>query len=245
MDKSELLPHVFAVLRREPQTHLNAVEYQVRRSVEGYERPDALHVQEVVWDLLVQGVLAPGKNSLNLNLPFFYVTPYGRECLESGSILLHDPQGYLSRLREGIGGPLDETLATYVRESQRAFLAGAYAGAIALLGIAAQRCLDLLEAAWPTGAAQGPSPRGGGLSGSGRAVLAEQLLQLDLPDAQRVELEHRLDELFVLIGHSRDPQGHPTVPPADRATVQAHLLLFPPAYQAAHRLIALAAQRSK
>jgi len=232
MDKSELRPHVFDVLRHEPQTHLNAVEYQVRRSVEGYERPDALYVQEIVWELLVQGVLAPGKNSLNLNLPFFHVTPYGRECLESGSILLHDRNGYLARLREGIGEPLDETIDLYVRESQRAFLAGSHAGSIALLGSAAERCLDLLPAACRN-------------DGAERAAVAACLHALDLPDAHRDDLERRLDELFALIAHSRTVQGRPRIPPTDRATAQAHLLLFPPACQAVYRMRALAAQRSK
>jgi hypothetical protein len=231
MDKSELLPHVFDVLRREPQTHLNAVEYQVRRSVEDYERPDALHVQEIVWDLLVQGVLAPGKNSLNLHLPFIHVTPYGRECLESGSILLHDPQGYLARLRDGVDGPLDETVAAYARESQHAFLTGSPSGAIALLGSAAQRCLDLLRDAC------GEPP-------ADRAAVSTCLRSLNLSDAQRDDLEKRLEELFVLMGHSRDAQGRPIVPPGDRDTAQAHLLLFPSACHAVYRVLRLANQMS-
>lgn len=231
MDKSELLPHVFEVLRREPQTHLNAVEYQVRRSVEGYERPDALHVQEIVWDLLVQGVLAPGKNSLNLNLPFFHVTPYGRECLESGTILLHDRDGYLAHVREGIGEPLDEAIAAYVRESQRAFVSGSHAGAIALLAVAAERCLELL-----------PDPCHA--DRPDRSGIAACLRALSVPDAQRDDLERRIDELFVLIAHGRSPEGRPVVPPADRDTAQARLMLFPAACQAVYRLRRLAAQRS-
>ena len=91
---------VFAVLRKTPQTHFRAIENDLRKQVEGYERHDILALNEVLWTLLVQGVLAPGKNSLNPDLPFVHVTEYGARCLESEEILAHDPEGYVRRIEE-------------------------------------------------------------------------------------------------------------------------------------------------
>ena len=95
MDKTTLRMTVLELLKKTPQTHFHAIENDVRRLDDTYERQDVLLLQEVLWELLVQGILAPGKNSLNLNLPFVHVTSYGAQCLEDGRILAHDPDGYL------------------------------------------------------------------------------------------------------------------------------------------------------
>ena len=110
MDKASLRPLVLDILRKTPQTHLHAIETEIRRQTEDYERHDALVLQEIVWDHLVHGVLAPGKNSLNLNLPFVHVTEFGTACLESGEALVHDPDvhGDGARFPERFAGVADQ-----------------------------------------------------------------------------------------------------------------------------------------
>lgn len=39
----------------------------------------AFHVTEVFWQLLIEGIVAPGMNSSNQNLPWFHVTEYGKK----------------------------------------------------------------------------------------------------------------------------------------------------------------------
>ncbi|MCK5248125.1 hypothetical protein KAR02_14570, partial [Candidatus Bipolaricaulota bacterium] len=95
MDKATLRPYVFEILKKTQQTHFHAIENDLRKVVESYERHDVLTLQEILWELLVQGVLAPGKNSLNLNLPFVHLTEYGSQCIEDGRILAHDPDRYV------------------------------------------------------------------------------------------------------------------------------------------------------
>jgi hypothetical protein len=62
-------------------------------------RPLMFLAQEVFWQMVVEGILAPGMDSHNLNLPWFHVTKHGREVLASSEPQPYDPTGYLARLR--------------------------------------------------------------------------------------------------------------------------------------------------
>jgi hypothetical protein len=235
MEKEELRPLVLHVLRRESQTHFNAIEHQVKALAPAYGRQDALRLQEVLWELLLQGVLAPGKNSSNLHLPFLHVTEYGARCLEEDSLLLHDPDGYLARLEGRLGRPLDPVLLSYVRESVESFLCGRYLGALVTLGLAGERLLDLLVDALAKGIAdrreRGALKRG--VNGAGRSVerrfdvLRIYLERLSLPRALAEGLRIDLPGLVALSRHSRDEEGLPIERPSDRETAHASLLSFP------------------
>lgn len=137
MDKTAVRPLVFDALRRTPQTHLHAIDNEVRQKAENYERGDSLLVQEVVWELLVQGVLAPGKNSLNLHLPFVHVTDYGQRCLEEGWIVAHDPDGYAARLRAETRGAISNAVLESARDALLAFHHGLFRASAVLLSRAA------------------------------------------------------------------------------------------------------------
>lgn len=93
---------------------------------------------EVMWQLLAQGVITPGFDSANLSLPFFRVTDYGQKVLESGRFIPHDPTGYLDELR-AMGGVIttDVTIA-YVEEALRCFTSGCHLASVLLLGVAAE-----------------------------------------------------------------------------------------------------------
>ena len=55
--------------------------------------PDALMfaVHEVFWQLVVDGIVAPGLNPSNPNMPWFHVTGYGRHVLDHGEYQPYDP----------------------------------------------------------------------------------------------------------------------------------------------------------
>src|SRR5689334_19133533 len=79
--------------------------------------------EEVFWRLMVEGIIAPGMNSSNLKLPFFHVTTYGREVLQSGPGNPHDSAGYLKRLHEKVS-QTDPTVVAYLGESLNSFRHG-------------------------------------------------------------------------------------------------------------------------
>ena len=41
-------------------------------------------LQDVFWEFIIQGIIAPGSNLSNPNLPWFHITDYGRKVLDSG-----------------------------------------------------------------------------------------------------------------------------------------------------------------
>src|SRR5580700_7440236 len=51
-------------------------------------------IMEVVWSLIIQGVLIPGLNDSNQGWPFLRLTEYGRRCIQEDRVLPHDPDGY-------------------------------------------------------------------------------------------------------------------------------------------------------
>ncbi len=245
MDKAELRPLVLEVLRRDGQTHLHAIDHQIRRVAPEYERHEILKVQEILWELLQQGILAPGKNSLNLNLPFVHVTEYGARCLEEDALVLHDPDGYLERLEQHIDSPLDDVVRESVRESLLAFLAGRYIAAVVMLGVAAERCLDLLVAAYAKAIVDQTRREAfeGALNGAARSikrrfdVLRDELLSLSLPTELLDDLDVQMSGLINIIRNARDDAGHPTVRAIDRDTAHANLLLFPQICKRIYQLI--------
>ncbi len=121
MEKTQLRPLVLDVLRRQPETQFVNVENEIRSIAPDYQSYDALKLHDIFWELLIQGILAPGSNSSNLNLPFIHVTEYGRKCIEANAILPHDPDGYLERLERLIGQSLDDTVLSYTREGLLTF----------------------------------------------------------------------------------------------------------------------------
>jgi hypothetical protein len=61
---------------------------------------------EVFWQLVVEGVLAPGKDPNDLELPWFHVTEYGRTVLASDEPQPHDPVAYLAAVRKMVLAPI-------------------------------------------------------------------------------------------------------------------------------------------
>ncbi len=244
MDKAELRPLIFEILRRESQTHLNAVAFQVRNLAENYERHDALKIHEIIWELLVQGVLAPGKNSLNLTLPFFHVTEYGEECLESGEIILHDYDRYLHDLEASIDEPLDPIIRTYVHAAQKGFLTGNYLATMSLLADAGSMCIDMV--ADLLGEAQGQHP-----AKEERPTRAEvehirsYLPSLNLSDELREEADLHLRGLENLIAHTRNEHDRPRAVCIAHRTAQGALLVFPQYVRTTYLLISKIKDRSR
>lgn len=243
MEKEELRKLVFEVLRRDPQTHLNAVEYQVRSLAEDYERHDALKVHEIIWELLVQGVLAPGKNSLNLNLPFFHVTDYGYDCLESGEIILHDLDHYLHDLEAKIDEPIDHVIHTYVHAAQKAFLAGNYLATMALLADAGKRGIDMVVALLSKWGKEEQGVEGQKISESLHQIRA-LLTGLPASDELRKRAILHLQGLQNLIEHTRDEDGHPRVVSISHQGAQSSLLIFPQYVETIYDLLAWIRNRS-
>jgi hypothetical protein len=134
-------------LRSNPSGHLpvSGQEYDALVEYTGQRNPQVLafHAMEAFWQLLVEGIVAPGMNSSNVNLPWFHVTDYGQAVLAGEPAHPHDSAAYLARLRRA-APQTDSTVVAYVSESLAAFQRGLLVSASVMLGVAAERVFLLV-----------------------------------------------------------------------------------------------------
>ena len=233
MDKTTLRPYIFEILKKTPQTHFHAIENDLRKLVESYERHDVLALQEVLWELLVQGVLAPGKNSLNLNLPFVHLTEYGTQCLDDGRILAHDPDRYIARLTETIETEIDDLVLHSVRAALDVFLTGRWTTSVILLARAAEvlfdRLANVLISAQKHDNGESHESTATPRSSRRRAQAVIQALQQcsSLPAIVSESIEPQINGLLSLLQLSRNQDGSPRWPQSSRNQVLGFFLLFP------------------
>jgi len=243
VNKADMRSVVFEILSKSPQTHFRAIENELRLRIETYERRDVLALNEILWDLLVQGVLAPGKNSLNPDLPFVHVTEYGARCLEEGTILAHDPDGYVERLRTATEGRAARVVLESAREGLISLLDARHVAALLLLSHAAEFVVgDLRDELIRSGRRNGhgtarlEAERG---SHSGRtSTILRSLLARRPPTVIAEAAKSHLSGLESVIRLVREEDGSPRVPSLDRNTVLARFLLFPDQCRFAYDAIA-------
>lgn len=205
----------------------------------------AFHVVEVFWQLLLEGIVAPGMNASNVDLPWFHVTRYGRKVLQSEAGHPHDPAGYLSRLQTRVPN-IDATVLAYVSESLTAFRRGTIVAAAVMLGIAAERVFLLVCDGMHAS-----------LADRQEEVAFGRLLErfamkpkLDWAHAKLLDLQARrvpgvpdsatlmVTAIYDLLRSQRNDLGHPRdVPPkVEREEVFVNLQIFPRFYQTAEQV---------
>lgn len=103
----------------------------------------ALLALDVIWQLVVEEIIAPGYGWSQPNLPRFRLTQYGQRVLANDEYEPHDRTGYLARLQQRIGNT-DATVLAYLEESLETFVRGNLVASMVMLGVAAERVFDLL-----------------------------------------------------------------------------------------------------
>lgn len=107
------------------------------QNVRGAEAATMPMVQEIFWQLIAQGVITPGLNISNPNLPWFRLTNYGKKVIQEERFLPHDPTNYIQSFKQIISKP-DPIVIAYLEESLRCFTAGCLMASTMMLGIASE-----------------------------------------------------------------------------------------------------------
>jgi hypothetical protein len=107
------------------------------------ERGDETVLVEVIWSLIVQGILVPGFNDSNQGYPFIRLTEYGERCLAEERILPEDPDGYLREFAQAIPAA-DATIVEYLTESLQCYVRRLYKASAVMLGCASEQAVLLL-----------------------------------------------------------------------------------------------------
>lgn len=192
-------------------------------------------VIEVMWQLIMQGVITPGMNAANLSLPWFRVTSYGKMVLETERFIPHDPSGYLDGVREVAGTTVGQAALTYLEEALRCFTSGCHLASVLLLGVAAEavflRLCGVISGALQDDTERTQFDRLQWVKPKHRwvvekyAALPSEVRRGHLPQS----LDVTLTSLYDLIRRQRNELGHPQEdPPAiDRELAFTYFKLFP------------------
>ena len=108
--------------------------------------PDFILAGEIMWDLIIEGVLRPGDSNGSQVFPHFHLTERGIELVKHGVASPYDPDGYLKRLDSDSPG-LDPIIRMYVEESLSTFRIGSLLSSTITLGCASEHALlNLIDA---------------------------------------------------------------------------------------------------
>ena len=194
-------------------------------------------VRILLWEFIMQGILVPGMDRPNPNLPWFSLTPYGSQCFkEGGEALPYDPDGYLKSLREEIAN-IDGDVLTYISESLQCFRRGLMLASTVMLGVAAERAALLMFDAFIEAH---PDSRRDELH---RKITKQRMFKTMyenfrksfdalpkgyIPAEMSDDIEVQLDAVQSWIRSCRNDDGHPTGRTVSRDQAFANLQLFRP-----------------
>lgn len=193
-------------------------------------------MQEVVWQLIIQGVLTPGKDAPNPELPWFRITNYGSRVLQEERFIPHDPSGYLEEVKKVTSRKVGQTSLPYVEEALRCFTSGCNVASIMMLGIAAEAVLlDLCNAMQASLKDPTAKQKFEKLTWVGQKHRWVMDTYDELPNAVKKDklpgsLRLTLGSLYDLIRKQRNEIGHPTKQPPeiDRERAYVSFRMFPP-----------------
>ena len=109
---------------------------------------DHRRIQQILWDLILERVLIPGRLGAERDVgwPWVSLTEHGRKVIAESRPVPYDPEGYLSRLRRDAPN-LHRTVARYMEEALSSFRSGNYLASAVMLGAASEKLFgELCEA---------------------------------------------------------------------------------------------------
>lgn len=198
-------------------------------------KKDEARLQDIIWDLLIEGVIRPGLgDGLNSDLPFFHITEYGRGIISGMPISPYDPEGYLKQLQRDIP-EIDPVILTYLEESLHTFRIGCLLSSTITLGCASEKALLLLISTYTNAL---PETTGSKFrrNTEGRFIkrqfdefsrMLNCNLMPQLPGDLKDGLENILSGVFSMIRIQRNDAGHPTGREIAREQAYANIVVFP------------------
>jgi len=192
-------------------------------------------IREIIWGLVIQGIIVPGASTQHASLPLMQVTDWGRRCLEAGEYLPHDAGQYISRLRNRTPHA-DKDILLYLEDGLSALRSGAYLASAVMTGVACERTLLLLRDSVQNAISSPQSQTRFATKTKGqliKRVFDEIWKRLDpvhdklANDLGKEDIRAELSTSFDLIRKTRNDAGHPTGRHITREEAYNLLLLFP------------------
>jgi hypothetical protein len=203
-------------------------------------------LNEVIWSLIVQGVLVPGLDDSNPTLPFIRLTEYGKRCVEEDRLLPHDPDGYLREFQKALPGA-DTTILEYLTESLQCYIHGLHRSSAVMLGAASEQAILLLIDSCADSIADVPTRERFKADVDKASSMFRKyeifdkrfsIVKIGMPKDLTNNVDSLLRGVFDLIRNSRNDAGHPARgAEVNRDAIYSHLRLFVPYCERIYELI--------
>ena len=208
-------------------------------SVSGYsgELPQKYDswMDDIVWDLIIEGILRPGLgDSLNNGLGWYHISDYGKHVLGDPLPQPYDSHGYLARINEI--SDLDNVIIAYLEESLKTFRMNCCLSAMTTLGCAADKAVSLLIDACENNFSDSTektefSKKIDTISINRKHdVLSEVVrdkIQAQAPDEIKANLNNYLDGVFNIVRAYKDDAGHPSSKNITKEELHSYFVIFP------------------
>ena len=175
----------------------------------------------------------PGLNVNNPNLPYFALTEYGSQVINSDDPAPHDPDSYLKHLKE-VAPNLDPIAISYVEEGLECFQRGTYRAAVVMLGVSCERLTsDLANTVQKALSGTEATNLQNVLERGQIAEIYDEIMKRLTPRFDRLPrdltdgIESHLDGVFAILRTHRNEAGHPTGVMIDRITALGLFSSFP------------------
>jgi hypothetical protein len=222
----------------EKHGHLSKISQQLEMGYKGHDwshlsDPDYSRALDIMWDLIIEGVVRPGTTQGEVNFPFFHVTEFGKEKIKD-PVSPYDPEGYLRGLKAAVPD-LDDVIVIYLNEGLHTFRIGTLLSSTMALGCASEKAFLLLVKAYGD-ALQGNTQKKFRQNTEGKLIkrqfdefskMLDSHLKAKLPGDLTADLDVTLSGIFTLLRNLRNEIGHPTGRSVDREQAYANLRVFP------------------
>lgn len=203
---------------------------------------DVLRCWAKLWEYITNGVLAPGSDSTNMDLPFLHLTKYGRDIIQG--ITPYSEHSYIQKIESVCNPLLDDISKMYLRETLKSLYRQCYLGGMILLGGFSEKVflnfLDLF-----LNCIHNSTKKASFESKINNKFLATKFneflkflnpLKANLPRDLRHQLNLWLNNFFNYVRNVRNKVGHPTGREISKEELYAMLLTFPRYLEALNKL---------
>lgn len=198
---------------------------------------------DVVWGLIVEGVVVPGTRHGNDGWPFLRLTEYERKVIDTSVPAPHDPDGYMARLRQNAPSLFDDPRAVlYLSEALSAYRAGNYISATVMIGIVVELSIERLGVAllrWlPPAQAKGLETTNSWRASQYFEKVDAKLrtFRKDLPQDLRNDLDLHLNGIATILRNHRNDAGHPSGREFQRGEVFSFFQMLPEYLKRVHAI---------
>ena len=191
----------------------------VSRSEYDMADEDANLVNEIVWDLIIERVLAIGLNSANPEWPFLRLTEYGKSLVDSGEeAIIHDVDGMIGILKSNIP-QCDKIIISYFIECLETYRINALLASSVMLGCAAEKLICVFFDAYLNWLEHISKKEHDNLAKAESYNIAKKFTKLtESIKSHKEKIDFSLMEdydlivnsIFTIIRKNRNDTGHPT-----------------------------------